>query len=326
MIISKTPLRVSFAGGGTDLPGYYRQNADFGAVVSSSINWYIYLTINQKFDGQIRVSYSKTEIVEHADDLEHNIIREALKIVGIYKDIEVVVMSDIPMTGTGLGSSSSLAVEVLNGLYAYKGQHVSAERLATEACHIEMSILNHPVGKQDQYAAAYGGLNYIQFNSDESVLVNPIVCNPEIKKALSSKLKLFFTGITRHSSNILIEQASSISSHLDYHHNLVDLAAKMRNQLSQNDVSKIGELLNDGWISKTKLSSKISTPQIDDWYSKGLEAGAKGGKIVGAGGGGFLMFYCDEDKQNNLYQALPELKGHSIEFEPRGSTIIYNSD
>jgi D-glycero-alpha-D-manno-heptose-7-phosphate kinase len=328
MIISRTPLRISFAGGGTDLPGYYRQNAKYGAVVNSAINLYVYLTINRKFDDQIRVSYSKTEIVDHVDDLEHNIIREALKIVGIDKGIEIVYMADIPLdsAGSGLGSSSSLAVGVLNALYAYKGMHVSAERLAKESCLIEMEILKHPMGKQDQYAAAYGGINYIQFNSDESVYVDPIICRPEIKRALSSKLILFFTGITRHSSDILRGQESSIHNNLEYHHKMVDLAAVTRAHLCDNNILEMGKILHQGWTYKSQLTSKISTPQIDEWYSKALEAGAEGGKIAGAGGGGFLMLYCDEDKQDNLRKALSELKSYSIEFEPQGSKIIYVSD
>ena len=188
MIISRTPLRVSLGGGGSDLPEYYRNYAPYGAVVSSSINWYIYITANKKYDDQIRVSYSKTEIVDSVDELEHNIIREALRLTGISRGIEIVYISDISLTttGSGLGSSSSLAVGVLNALYAFKGEQVSPERLAREACEIEIEILRHPIGKQDQYIAAYGGMNYIQFNSDDSVFVEPVVTPRGTKENLQN--------------------------------------------------------------------------------------------------------------------------------------------
>jgi len=328
MIISRTPLRLSFAGGGTDLPGYYMQNANHGAVVSSAINWYIYFTVNKKFDDLIRVSYSKTELVEHVDELEHNIIRESMKIAGVDKGVDIVCIADIPLTtaGIGLGSSSALAVGVLNALYALKGQHVSAERLAREACKVEMEMLKHPMGKQDQFAAAYGGLNFIQFNNDESVFVDPVICKPETKRTLSSKLMLFYTGITRHSSVILQEQEESIDNCLDHHHKLVELANEMKERLCKNDLSAFGELLHEGWTYKRKLASKISNSQIDEWYQKARDAGALGGKIAGAGGGGFLLLYCDEDKQDKVRSALSEMKSYAVDLESQGSKIIYVSD
>ena len=297
MIISRTPLRLSFAGGGTDLPGYYMQNANHGAVVSSAIDWYIYFTVNKKFDDLIRVSYSKTELVEHVDELEHNIIRESMKIAGVDKGVDIVCIADIPLTtaGIGLGSSSALAVGVLNALYALKGQHVSAERLAREACKVEMEMLKHPMGKQDQFAAAYGGLNFIQFNNDESVFVDPVICKPE-------------------------------TNCLDHHHKLVELANEMKERLCKNDLSAFGELLHEGWTYKRKLASKISNSQIDEWYQKARDAGALGGKIAGAGGGGFLLLYCDEDKQDKVRSALSEMKSYAVDLESQGSKIIYVSD
>jgi D-glycero-alpha-D-manno-heptose-7-phosphate kinase len=328
MIISRTPLRISFSGGGTDLPDYYRAQGRFGAVVSTAINWYIYITANKKWDDQIRVSYSKTEIVNRVDELEHNIIREALKIVGIEKGIDIVYMADLPLTtaGSGLGSSSSLAVGVLNALYAYVGKHVSAERLAREACQIEIELLQHPMGKQDQYIAAYGGLNYIQFNSDDSVFVNPIVCTQSTKRALNSKLMLFYTGTNRISSHILAEQKASIAERIELHHKLVELAVTTRERLCENDVSALGPLLHQGWMYKTQLSSKITNNEIDDWYRAALDSGAKGGKIAGAGGGGFLLLYCDEDKQERVRKALAHLRYCPFELEPQGSKIIYVAD
>ncbi len=328
MIISRTPLRISFTGGGTDIAEYYRINASYGAVVSTAINWYIYITANKKYDDLIRVSYSKTEIVDSVDKLEHNIIREALRIVGIEKGIEIVCMADISLAreGSGLGSSSSLAVGVLNALHAYKGLHVSAERLAREACQIEIDILKHPIGKQDQYIVAYGGINYIQFNRDESVFVDPIICSQATKEALNSKLMLFNTGISRTSSDILVEQISSVADRLEYHHKLMELAKESRECLCNNDLAALGRILHEGWTYKTKLASNISNPMIDEWYGKALKAGAAGGKICGAGGGGFLLLYCDEDKQDHVRKALSDLRYDHVELEPQGSKIIYVTD
>jgi len=327
MIISRTPLRVSFAGGGSDLAAYYRKRGH-GSVVSTATSIYVYITVNKKFDDLIRVSYSKTEMVDAVDKVEHNIIREALKLVGIEKGIEVVYMADIPLgsAGTGLGSSSSLAVGVLNALYAYKGQHVSAERLAQEACKIEIDILEHPIGKQDQYAVAYGGYNYIRFNEDESVYVDPIICLPATKKRLARKLMLFYTGIERVSSDILGEQREKTPKNMDHLDKIVALSDRLMRCLSENDLESFGEILHEGWISKSRLASRISNTQIDEYYAKGRKAGAVGGKILGAGGGGFLLLYCDEEKQEKVRHALSELKECPFQFEPQGSKIIYVSE
>ena len=326
MIISRTPMRISFAGGGSDLAVYYRQSP--GMVVSTAINMYIYITVNAKFDDKLRISYSETEMVDSVDRIKHNIIREALKIVGIEKGIEVVYMGDIPLgsAGIGLGSSSSLAVGVLNALYAFKGQHVSPLRLAEEACRIEIDILGNPIGKQDQYIAAYGGLNRIQFNADESVFVDPVICGREVKDRLRSKLLLFYTGIQRVSSDILSEQKANIGDNKAQLDHMVELAWEMRDRLNRGEVSAVGELLHRGWEHKRKLASTITNPSIDDHYARALAAGATGGKLLGAGGGGFLMFYCDEPRQDAVRAALSDLKETRFEFEPQGSKIIYVSD
>jgi len=328
MIISRTPLRISFAGGGTDLASYYNNSEAPGAVVSSAIDKYIYITVNKKFDDQIRISYSETEIVRCVDEIRHNIIREALKLVGIDKGIEVVYMGDIPLgsAGVGLGSSSSLAVGVLNALYAYKGVHASAEKLARQACRIEIDILGHPIGKQDQYIAAYGGINYTQFNRDESVFVDPVIFSAEAKIALNRKLMLFYTGIERISSSILKEQKECIGDTMEHHHKIVELAYEARERFRENDISALGDLLDKGWVYKTKLASGVTNGKINEWYRRAIDAGARGGKIVGAGGGGFLLMYCDEEKQDNVRRALPELKQSPFKFEAQGSKIIYVSD
>lgn len=325
MIISRTPLRISFAGGGSDLAEYYKTG--YGSVVSTAIDQYIYITVNKKFDDLIRVSYSKTEIVDSVDKLEHNLIREALKLVGIEKGIEVVYMGDIPLgwAGVGLASSSSLAVGLLNALYAYKGQHVSAERLAREACQIEIDILKEPIGKQDQYIVAYGGLQFIKFNKDESVFVDPVICTKETKVNLQNKLMLFFTGITRASSSVLTEQKKQTSKNYEYLDQMVELSSEMQECLRNNSLHTFGEILHRGWMLKRNLSSNISNPMIDGYYQKALDAGAVGGKLLGAGGGGFLLFFVEEEKQNSVRAALANLKETKFNFEQQGSKIIYVS-
>lgn len=326
MIISRTPMRVSFMGGGSDLPVFYRQR--YGAVVSTTLDRYIYITVNKKFDDLIRVSYSKTEMVEHVDEIEHNIIREALKIVGISKGIDIVYMGDVPLgqAGVGLGSSSALAVGVLNALYAYRGQHASAERLAREASQIEIDILGHPIGKQDQYAAAYGGLNFIRFNSDDSVFVDPLICGRATRDELNSKLMLFYTGTTRVSSDILVEQKANIGDNGHYVTHLVGLAEQMSELIVKMDFRTFGELLHESWEYKKKLASGISNSVIDDYYERARAAGAIGGKVLGAGGGGFLLLYCEQACQEDVRQALRDLKETPFVFEPQGSKIIYVSD
>ena len=318
-------MRVSFAGGGSDLSVYYKTG--HGSVVSTAIDKYIYITVNKKFDDLIRVSYSTTEMVESVDEVEHNIIREALKIVGIEHGVEVVYMGDIPLgsAGIGLGSSSSLAVGVLNALYAYKGQHVCAERLATEACKIEIEILGQPIGKQDQYAAAYGGFNYIQFNKDETVYLDPIIFLNGTKEMLNKKLMLFYTGITRVSSQILEEQKEKTNRNIDHLDKMVDLSKELRDRLVNNDLNTLGDILHLGWLNKTALGSQITNTTINDYYERAIKAGAAGGKLLGAGGGGFLLFYCEEKYQDKVRDALSDLKETPFGFEPQGSKIIYVS-
>jgi len=326
MIISRTPMRISFAGGGSDLSVYYRRG--FGSVISTAIDKYIFITVNKKFDDLIRVSYSKTEMVESVDQIEHNIIREALKIVGVESGVDIVYMGDLPLgsAGVGLGSSSSLAVGVLNALYAYIGKHVSAERLAQEACKIEIEILGNPIGKQDQYAASYGGMNHLKFNKDESVFVEPIICKRETKEKLNQKLMLFYTGIERISSNILQEQKQRISDNYRYLDQIVTLSDQLRNSIIDNNFSAVGEILHEGWLYKKQFASSITNLVIDTFYDKAINAGAVGGKILGAGGGGFLLFYCEEEYQDNVRTALLDLKETPFRFEPQGAKIIYVCD
>lgn len=324
MIISRTPLRISFVGGGSDIPAYYTQSP--GAIISTAINKYIYITVNKKFDNKIRASYSKTEIVDRVDQLEHPLIRECLKIVGIVGGVEVTSMADIPSEGTGLGSSSSYTVGLLNALYAYKGIHVPAEKLAQEACQIEIDILKNPIGKQDHYIAAYGGLQYIQFNSDGSVYVDPIICSPQTKKKFEQNMLLLYTGLTRPSYPILAKQSSNMVKKEDKKktmEQMVELAKKMGSALNKNSLRSIGELLHKNWMLKKTMVEGISTKKIDFWYEKARKQGALGGKIIGAGGGGFLLLYADERRHGKILRTLAELVTLSFKFEPQGSKIIF---
>ena len=319
-------MRISFMGGGSDLKIYYQRG--YGSVISTAIDKYIYITVNKKFDDLIRVSYSKTEIVDRVEMLEHNIIREALKMTGIDRGVEIVYMGDIPLgsAGIGLGSSSSLAVGVLNALYAYQGKHVSAERLAREACQIEIDRLGHPMGKQDQYIAAYGGINFMRFNADESVFVDPVICHRRTKERLMQKLLLFYTGLERVSSEILAEQRDNIEANHGYIDSLVEMSLAVKAGLNRNEFDILGRMLDESWRLKRKLASKISNPILDDCYVRARQAGALGGKILGAGGGGFLLLYSDEVHHADIHEALADLKETPFRFEPQGSKIIYVSD
>jgi D-glycero-alpha-D-manno-heptose-7-phosphate kinase len=324
MIISRTPLRISFAGGGSDLPAFYLQEP--GAVVSTAITKYIYINVNSKFDHQIRASYSVTEIVEHIDELKHELIREALHLTGVERGIEVTSISDVPSYGTGMGSSSTYTVGLLNALYAFNGRHAGAERLASEACRIEIEICGKPIGKQDQYIAAYGGLQYIQFNPDGTVFVDPIVCSRDTRQTLERRLLLLYTGITRSANGVLAQQKANTEQNNEARMRLrtmTKMAQQLREALCADKLDCFGEMLHEAWMMKRGLASSISSSQIDTWYETARKHGALGGKILGAGGGGFLLFYAPTDRHNSIAAALPQLERIDFRFEPQGSKIIY---
>ncbi|MBU2609715.1 MAG: GHMP kinase [Chloroflexi bacterium] len=324
MIISRTPLRISFAGGGSDLPAFYCQ--ENGAVVSTAINKYIYIVVNRKFDEKIRASYSQTEIVDTIDELHHELIREALKLRGIKGGIEVTSISDIPSRGTGLGSSSSYTVGLLNALYAYTGSNVDPERLAMEACEIEIERCEKVLGKQDQYIAAYGGFQFIRFNRDESVYIDPIICKPETRKALNEGMLMLYTGLTRSSTGILEEQSANTNSNPQNRallRKMVELAYQLRDALQANDLVAFGDILHAGWIAKRQLAQHVTSEKIDAWYERARRTGALGGKLLGAGGGGFLLFYAPPERHEDIVRALPELRAVPFVFEPQGSKIVY---
>ncbi|MBC8204425.1 GHMP kinase [bacterium] len=323
MIITKTPFRISFAGGGTDLKDFYSE--EYGAVTSTAIDKYMYITVNKSFDHRIRVSYSRTELVEHIDEIQHPLVREGLKLVGITSGIEITSIADIPAR-TGLGSSSSFCVGMLNALYAFKGILKSAEALAREAAMIEIDIVGEPIGKQDQYISAYGGLQYIRFNPDESVFVNPVITSRLIIEELESKLLMFYTGITRDANTILTDQKKNTNNKFHILRRMRDLAGEIQETLvSGRKLSEFGELLHQGWVFKQELSPLIANGIINKYYQKGLEMGALGGKLLGAGGGGFILFFCEQQNQNRLRAAMHEMELREIPFafERQGSQIIY---
>lgn len=324
MIITSTPLRMSFVGGGSDLPAYYEKFG--GAVVSTSIDKYVYVTINHKFDESIRVSYSRTENVSSVQEISHDLVREALQLLKINGGLEIVTMADIPSQGTGLGSSSSFTVGLLHALHAYKSEYVSAAQLGRESCHIEIDICGAPIGKQDQYAAAFGGFNLIKFNRDGEVEVSPIVCAPEMLHNLQDNLLLLYTGRTRSANLILSAQSRQCGFSKDTQatmHKMVQQTADFVAAMQGDDCDAIGKILHEAWCLKRSLLSGISDDAIDAWYAKGLAAGATGGKLLGAGAGGFMLFYAPRDRHEAIIHAMPELRPVAFRFESAGSKIIF---
>lgn len=324
MIISKTPLRMSFVGGGSDLPAFYRKYG--GAVVSTAINKFVYVTVNEKFDDRIRLSYSKTEDAKSADKVKHPLVREAMQMLGIRGGIEITSIADIPAKGTGLGSSSSFTVGLLNALHAFADRFVSAEKLAEESCTIEIERCGEPIGKQDQYAAAFGGFNLIQFNSDDSVSVEPIICKRETKHQLQENIIVFYTGITRSASALLKNQSAAMVSDKAKQKTMkkmVELTHVLKAELQKNNLEAFGEIIHENWELKRTLTQGVSNPAIDQWYDRARKAGAMGGKLLGAGSGGFLMFYAPQEKHEAITRALSDLRRTDLRFEAQGSKIIF---
>jgi D-glycero-alpha-D-manno-heptose-7-phosphate kinase len=323
MIISQTPYRISFAGGGTDLPAFYQHEA--GAVLSVAIDRHMYVTVGTRFDETIRLSYSQTEVVERPEQLKHTLVREALDAVGLERSLEITTIGDVP-AGTGMGSSSALAVGLLTALYAYTGRVIGPEALAQQACAIEIDRLKSPIGRQDQYIAAYGGLQYLRFNPDHSVDVEPVPCSEATRRALEGSLLLFYTGGTRDANAILAEQSAATASKLDVLRRMRDLAGELRRVLTApggGDLETFGEILHECWERKRSLTANISTGQVDAWYRAGREAGARGGKLLGAGGGGFLLMMAKRERHDAIRAALGRPRELPIAFDPRGSRLIF---
>jgi D-glycero-alpha-D-manno-heptose-7-phosphate kinase len=322
MIISQTPLRVSFAGGGTDLSDYYHE--EYGAVLSTAIDKYIYVIIKERFDNKIVLNYSKKEIVDNTQDIDHELIRAALDITGIHAGIEITTLADIPSEGTGLGSSSCVTVGLLNAMYAYLGQQIGARRLASEACEIEIEICGKPIGKQDQYIAAFGGLNEIKFHPDETVEIININLTKQEKRILGSNLLLFFTGITRKSSSILHKQKQETGNKRRILTLMRDQVSNLRNSLTIGEFNELGVSMDSGWDYKKQLVDNMTNEQIDEMYKKAKNMGAIGGKISGAGGGGFMLLYVPRNNQDAVRKAMEDYRELPFMLSPFGSRIIFN--
>jgi D-glycero-alpha-D-manno-heptose-7-phosphate kinase len=314
---------MSFVGGGSDLPGFYRRHG--GAVLSTAIDKYMYISVNKKFDGGIRVAYSKTEEVQSVDAIEHRIVRTTLQMLEIPGGIEITSTADIPSQGTGLGSSSAFTVGLVNVLSAFQGKHVSAEQLGSQSCEIEIERCGEPIGKQDQYASAYGGLSFIEFHPDDSVQVTPLILQRNIRETLEKNIVVFYTGIARSASGILKEQSSNVEDSVakqEMLKRMVALTYELRNELQLGNLDAMGGILDENWQLKKQLASGITTNAIDDWYAKAKSNGALGGKLLGAGAGGFLMFYAPADRHDAIERALGLRRIH-FGFEPLGSRIIF---
>ncbi len=304
MIITKTPLRISLLGGNTDFPEYFRKYG--GVCLATTINKYIYCILKERFDNEIRINYSIKEIVTDIKDIQHDLVRESMRLVGVTKGVEITFLSDIPSQGSGLGSSSAVVIGLLNALHEYKNEHITARQLAEEACKIEIDILKKPIGYQDQYAIAFGGINLIEFKDEITIIPS---------KRQFNDLMLFYTGKTRNADKILGEMKLN-KEILDDNKNLAYLA---------NTIGNMGDYLDTYWNLKKKLNPLVTTPEIDAMYQTALEAGAEGGKIVGAGGGGFLLLVVPEYKKKEIRQRL-KLKELPFKFSKYGSRVVFNDE
>lgn len=324
MLITKTPFRVSFCGGGSDMAAFYEKYG--GCVLSTSINKYMYISIHPYFNpSQTLLKYSENELVDSIGDIRHRIFKQVLNDMHV-DGVEISSTADVP-GGTGLGSSSTFTVGLLNTLYCYKGKFASKGKLAREACEVEINKIGAPIGKQDQYAAAYGGLNFIRFDKSGSVSVAPVVMKPETYKKLEDNLIMFYTGVTRSADSILSEQTRNVT--LDEKNKnlrkMCELAEKMKESLENNELEPFGAILDESWKLKKTLASGISNPQIDKAYEIAMSYGALGGKLLGAGGGGFLLFYCEKDKQDELRKSIG-LREFDFKFDHDGTSVVYIGD
>ena len=329
MIIARAPLRITLGGGATDLKSYYSKHGGF--LIAAGINRYCTIMASRRFYDSIRLSYSQMEICDCVDQIQHRIFREALKLAEIRKRIELHSTSDVP-ANSGLGSSSTFTVALLNALYTYKGNFVSKSELAEKACYIEIEKLGEPIGKQDQYMAAFGGITCLTFEKNGDVLVKPLQLSDEALDQLESNLLFFFTGKERSSSEILLEQdekSKSNNSEMEQNlHQVKDIGLRTKKYLEEGKVDMLGELLHEHWQLKKKRSKKMTDPFIDECYEVALKHGALGGKLMGAGGGGFFMFYCPNGKQKAaVSEALKKmgLRRERFNFDWEGTRVLLNT-
>jgi D-glycero-alpha-D-manno-heptose-7-phosphate kinase len=322
MIITQTPLRIGLVGGGTDMPDYYREYG--GRVLNAAIDKFVYVIVKQRFDNDIYVNYSQKEIVSRVEDIQHELVREAMHMAGVRGGVEITTLADIPSTGSGLGSSSSVTVGLLNALFNYRGTQLSAEELAERACTIEIDRCRKPIGKQDQYAAAFGGICDMRFGPGDRVVVEEVRLPAPVRRQLQDELLLFFTGITRSADAILGEQTANISARIPQLDQLRDLAAEAVAGLRNAEVSAVGTGMAKSWDVKRALASGVSNSQIEESVEAVLAAGATGAKVTGAGGGGFLLVSCRPGQQQAVREALPAMTELPMRLEPLGSRVMLN--
>jgi D-glycero-alpha-D-manno-heptose-7-phosphate kinase len=322
MIITQTPLRIGLVGGGTDLPGYYLQHG--GRVLNAALDKYIYVIVKQRFDDDIYVNYSRKEIVSKVSDLEHELVREAMLMTGVTQGIEITTLADIPSAGSGLGSSSAVTVGLLHALFAYSGRQVSGEELAERACEIEIERCGKPIGKQDQYIAALGGIRDLQFGPGEHVVASELGLPVAQRRALQQQIMLFYTGVTRSANTILAEQTSNIGSTRPQLDMLRDLAGFAAQRLRDGDVAAIGPAIRQSWEAKRALASGVSNGEIDRAVAAALAAGATGAKLTGAGGGGFLLVLCPVERQQAVRDSLAAMREFPVKLDHLGSRVVFN--
>ena len=323
MIITQTPLRVGLLGGGTDLPDYYREHG--GRVLNCAIDKYIYVIVKQRFDDDIYVNYSKKEIVSRVDDLEHELVREAMRMTGVTGGVEITTLADIPSAGgSGLGSSSAVTVGLLHALFAYRGRQVAAEELADRACIIEIDRCGKPIGKQDQYIAAFGGIRDIRFGPGDEVVAEELELSAVERRDLQRNILLFYTGITRSADTILSDQTANIKATRPQLDLLRDLAGVAVDGLRRGDVDSVGAAMRKGWEAKRKLAAGISNDRVDGAVARALDAGASGAKLTGAGGGGFLLVICPMEQQRAVRESLADMRELPVKLDPQGSRVVLN--
>lgn len=324
MIIVKTPLRISFMGGGSDMKAYYRQQT--GMVTSTAIDKFVYAIVKERFDDMIYINYSQKECVNAVSEIRHDLVREAMRLTGVSKGIEITTLADIPSSGSGLGSSSSITVALLHALYTYRNMLVTAEQLAQGACRIEIDILGKPIGRQDQYAAAYGGINTFIFSDQDVTVRRPADMSATAKRKFASSLLLYYTGLTRSADTILAEQNSNLLSPQKFAtmQKMVSLVQPFNDAMERGDIEACGRIMSQNWELKRTMASGISNEQIDRMYRKAMDAGALAGKISGAGGGGFLLLIVPRERQNSVFQALTEYRELPFMVEESGSKVIFD--
>ena len=322
MIITQTPLRIGLLGGGTDLPSYYREHG--GRVLNCALDKYVYVIVKERFDDDIYVNYSKKEIVSRVEDLEHELVREAMHMTGVTSGVEITTLADIPSAGSGLGSSSAVTVGLLHALFAYRGRQVTAEELAERACAIEIELCGKPIGKQDQYIAAFGGIRDIRFGPGDQVVADEVRLSMAERRALQHQVMLFYTGITRRADSILAEQNANVETTRPQLDLLRDLAGFAVQRLRSGDVDAIGPAIRESWEAKRKLASGVSNDQIDLAVTRALDAGASGVKLTGAGGGGFLLVICPVERQRAVRESMTDMQELPVRFDRLGSRIVLN--